>query len=107
MANYAQNLVFNGIGTLTIVMPVAGPCFIEGKLSLPSLNAGSSGPSSVVVTVNQNGSPIYSGPAGAEGFKVDFTAALSDSMTVVTSSSAAVDTALNAVKMTVSVGSGV
>ncbi len=105
MANYAQNLVFNGLGTLSTVVPAAGPYFVEGKLSLPTI-VGGSGPSSVVVTVNQNGSPIYTGIAGAEGFYLDVTCAALDTIAIVLTSSAAADAPLNVIKMTVSIGSG-
>lgn len=93
-----------GIGSVSVQVP-AGAGFVKGKLSLPSI-IGGNGPSSIVVTVNQNGSPIYTGSAGAEGFYVTFLGALNDTIAVVTSSAASIDNALNTVKMQFQIGQG-
>lgn len=100
-----QNLAFAGLGTFTTVIPVAGPYFLKGKISLPTISQGA-GPSSCLVTINQNGSPIYTGIAGAEGFYKDFLAAANDTMTVVLTSAAAADQPVNAIKTAISLGSG-
>lgn len=105
MANYNQNLVFTGLGTLTTSVPSAGPYKMEGKISLPTL-VGGSGVSACVCTINQNGSPIYTGTAGAEGFGIEPTCAANDTFTFVLSSAAAPDQVLNAIKMTVSISQG-
>lgn len=105
MANYNQNLVFNGLGTLSITVPVAGSYFCEGKISLPTLTNGG-GVSACLVTINQNGSPIYTGQAGAEGFKTDIVCAALDVIAIVLSSSAAADQPLNVIKSTISIGIG-
>jgi hypothetical protein len=93
-----------GIGSVSFGV-LAGAGFVKGTLSLPTI-VGGAGASSVLVTVNQNGSPIYTGLVGAEGFNVNFLAALNDIIQVVTSSSATVDNALNTVKMQVQIGQG-
>lgn len=105
MAAYNQNLVFNGLGTLSITVPVAGTYFISGNISIPTISTGSS-PSSCLVTINQNGSPIYTGVAGAEGFYTSMVCAAADVIAVVFSSSAAVDQLLNVIKSTISIGLG-
>jgi hypothetical protein len=88
-----------GLETLTIPALVAGAHMISGKLTCPQLAQGASAPSQVVTTVNQNGSPVYTGTPGGEGFTVNLLCAAGDTITVVTSSSAAVDTAsLNGIK---------
>ena len=104
--NYYQNVVFNGLGTFSANVPVAGDYFLDGKISIPTIVNGG-GPSSLVVTVNQNGGPIYTGLAGAEGFFVNMSCAANDLIAVVFSSAAAPDQALNVIKSTFVLGQGV
>ncbi len=100
-----QNFVFNGLGTLSFTVATAGAYFLEGKTSLPTLVQGN-GASSLLTVVNQNGSPIYTGIAGAEGFYLDVTCAANDVLSVVFSSSAAADQPLNVIKSVVTFGQG-
>lgn len=105
MATYDQNLVFNGLGTQSVTVPFVGVYFIEGHTSLPTL-VGGGGASELLTTVNQNGSPVYVGPVGAEGFKTQLNCAVNDVIDVVYSSSAAADQPLNVIKSNVSIGMG-
>lgn len=105
MNNYYQNLVFNGLGTLSITMPFAGLFDFEGHIQLPRIASGS-GQSSLLVVINQNGSPVYTGIAGADGFKKEINCAANDVIAIVFSSSAAADLPLNAIKSSVSVSVG-
>lgn len=105
MAVYNQNFVFNGLGTQSFIVPVAGPGFVEGKSDIPTLVNGG-GASSLVVTVNQNGSAIYTGNAGANGFYTTFLGALNDTIAVVYTSAAAPDNAYNAIKSKIDIGGG-
>lgn len=105
MASFNQNAVFNGLGTFSLKVPEAGPYFVEGHISLPTL-VGGGGASSVVVVVNQNGSPVYTGNAGAEGFRANLLCAANDTVAVVFSSSADADQSLNVIKSNISVGLG-
>lgn len=105
MAAYNQNLVFNGLGTLSITVPVAGTYFVSGNISIPTISTGSS-PSSCLVVINKNGSPVFTGNAGDEGFYANFVCAAADVVAVVFSSSAAVDQLLNVIKSTISIGLG-
>lgn len=102
---FNQNFVFNGIGTQSLIVVDAGLYSVEGKSDIPTLVNGG-GASSLVVTVNQNGSPKYTGSAGANGFKTNLLCAANDTIAVVYSSSAAADTAYNAIKSTVAVSTG-
>jgi hypothetical protein len=102
---FYQNLMWQGIGTLSVTVPNAGPYFVEGKISLPTITGGG-GPSSLVVTVNQNGSPVYVGAAGASGFRTEISCAVNDVIAMVFSSAAAVDNALNAIKANIEIGQG-
>jgi hypothetical protein len=106
MADYASSEVISGLRTTAVPYIAAGPCLIAGKLTLPRASQGSAGASTVVVTVNQNGSPIYVGAPGADGFKTIANIVLGDVINIVTSSSNPIDQALNAVKMTVSIFEG-
>lgn len=102
---FNQNLTFNGLGTLSVTIPDAGAYFVEGHISIPTLTNGG-GVSALVVTVNQNGSPIYTGVAGAEGFRVTANCAASDVIAMIFSSSAAADLGLNVIKSVISIGVG-
>ena len=101
-----QNLTFAGLGTLSVTIPQAGAYFFKGKISIPTIAKGDVGPSSCLVTINQNGSPVYTGIAGAEGFYTDIACALNDVIAMVFSSAAAVDQGLNVIKSTISYGLG-
>ena len=107
MANFNQNLEFCGLGTLSFTIPVAGPYFVEGHMSIPALSKGDTGASALLVVCNLNGgAAFYTGLAGAEGFKADFTGAVGDVLNMVFSSSAAVDQPLNVIKSQISLGIG-
>lgn len=110
MANSSTNLVFTGLGTLTYVIPAAGSYTFKGSAHVPTAteNAGTGGnnigPSQVVIVIKQNGTTVYTGSAGDQGFKLSaLNCALSDSITFTTSSSAAVDQGPNAVKLSVAI----
>ncbi len=111
MSNYSQNFAISGLETLTIVMPVAGNCIMTGKIKLPRLSQTDptdpnylAYPSAVVVTIKQNGSTIYTGPPGQDGFAIPILYALKDTFTVQLSSAAAEDAVLNAVSAVISLG---
>lgn len=103
---YNQNTETTGMNTTTFTAPTAGTYTAHGKLTVPTLVGGGAA-SSVVVTVNQNGSPIYTGLAGAEGFKTQINCAALDAITVVLSSSLTTDQAPNAVKACLGFTNGV
>jgi hypothetical protein len=104
---FNQNFTNVGLNTLSFSIPTAGPYSLSGKLSLPTnTDDGATGQSSCVVTINQNGSPIYVGLPGAEGFYKNFLGAANDAMQVVFSSSNPIDQPNNAVKATVGCSSG-
>lgn len=106
MATFNQNAVFSGLGTFSVIVPIAGPYFIEGKSTIPTLVNGG-GQSQLVATINQNGSPIYTGVAGAQGFRTDVTCAANDTIAIVLTSAAAPDLGLNVIKTTIDIGQGV
>jgi len=105
MNNFSQNVSFVGLGTYTFVAPFAASFFFEGKMTIPTLTNGG-GVSSLLVVVNLNGSPVYTGIAGAEGFRTDIACALADVVTIVLSSADTPDQGLNVIKSTFSIGSG-
>lgn len=104
--NYSQNLVFSGLGTVSFTVPTAGAYFLDGKISLPTLVNGG-GVSACLCVINQNGSPVYTGIAGAEGFYKVVSCAANDLIAIVLSSSAPADQLLNVIKTTVAVGEGI
>lgn len=104
--DFSQNTVFCGLGTVTFVPPAAGDYKFDGKITLPSQSAGDS-PSSLIVTINKNASPVYTGQAGARGFEQVLQALLtSDSITIVFSSAAAADQPRNVIKSCISISAG-
>jgi hypothetical protein len=104
-SGFNQNIESTGLNTISTTVPYAGPYFVKGQFTLPTLVDGA-GASSLVVTVNQNGSPVYSGLAGAEGFYKNLLCAAYDVIAIVLSSAASVDAVNNAVKAVYSIGQG-
>jgi hypothetical protein len=108
MANFNMNSTTAGLGTIvTTQVPTTDIYEVSGKLTIPTITQGSASQSHVVVVVNVNGSPIYTGLAGAEGFKTTAQCTAADIITVVLSSDSNVDKDLNVVKTTVSISEGV
>lgn len=105
MTQFNQNLVWTGLGTETLVAPFAGTFFFDGKIQCPTLSTDGQA-SAVVTTINQNGTPVYTGTAGAQGFHVDIVCAANDSITIVFSSAAAVDQGANIIKCEIAWGLG-
>lgn len=106
MAAFCTNEPISGLRTTTMPSMSPGPHQFVGKLTLPRASQGSASASQVVVTVNQNGSPVYIGIPGADGFETGVNIALNDVITVVTSSINPADQQLNAVKLMVSIWEG-
>jgi hypothetical protein len=107
MSNYLtlnQSQTIAGLGTWNYTIPAAGPYFIQFQFSeVP--------PSSLVLTINVNGSPVYTSTTlaaqqSAAGAKVDLNSATNDAITVVLSSSAPIDKQLNTVQTTIAIGQG-
>lgn len=107
MANYLvlnQPQVFVGLGTLTYTIPSTALYSVVVDMT-------ENPPSGLSIVVNNNGSPIYTMPAlsvtqGAQQFKVGQPFAANDVVTVVISSSSAIDQQLNTVKTIVSLQQG-
>ena len=94
-----------GLNTYTISVPSAGAYSIDWKNYLPRPSQGGT-QSSLVVTINQNGSPIYTSPAGGDGGRFDMACAAGDVITLVTSSANANDQGLNLIKTQVAFSGG-
>ena len=103
---YNQNFEFNGLGTLSVTVPEASPYFVDGHISLPTIAKGDSANSAALVTISKNGTPFYTGQAGAEGFYATVTCAALDVIAIAFSSSAAVDQGLNVIRSVISIGEG-
>lgn len=104
MASFNVNSALVGLGTSTFGIPVAAFYNISGKLTLPTITDGDASNSQVVVTINQNGSPIYTGQAGARGFGVEASCQAGDTIAIILSSSATVDNLPNTVHCVLSIG---
>jgi len=104
-SGFNQTIQSTGLGTTSVTVPYTGSYFVEGTFTIPTL-VGGAGASSLVVTVNQNGSPVYTGQAGAEGFYKDLSCTAADVITMVLTSAAAPDAVLNSVSATYSIGQG-
>lgn len=105
---FNQNITLVGLNSIDTAVPVTGPYFVSGKLSLPRLAAGG-GQSAVIVTITNRTGPVtlYTGPAGADGFYVDAGCVAGDILRVALTSSASADTSdINAVKAQIEIGSG-
>lgn len=105
---FNQSLTIAGIGAETVSIPADGVYSLDGKIQLPRLSDGE-GPSGAIMTIVNSTGPttIYTGPAGADGFKVDTICAAGDALTFTLTSAADADQGLNVLKTTVAVSSGV
>ena len=106
MAAFSTNEPISGLRTTIMPAMTPGPHQFVGKLTLPRASNGSASASQVVVTINQNGSPVYIGQPGADGFEAGVNIATNDVITIVTSSTNPADQQLNAVKLTVAIWEG-
>lgn len=103
--NYSQNLAFSGLGTVTVKVPNTDVYSVSGKIELPTISSGSS-QSAVVVVVNKNGSPVYTGATSSRGFQTVVSCTAGDTLTIVLSSAATVDQSLNVIKSVMSIDQG-
>lgn len=101
--DFSKNSVFQGLGTDTTKVPNAGSYQVKGKITLPSIPMGSATASALVVTINVNGSPIYTGNPGSRGFRAIANCSAADTITIVFSSAASVDLENNAIKSNISI----
>jgi len=120
---FVQTTTMTDLNTLTVNIPTTDLYNFQATLTLPT-NSGSatqgpgggtgtgvgappSTPSQVVVTVKQNGSTIYTSPAGATGLSLNAVQCTAgDVMTFALSSSLASDKNPNTVKMTLASSQG-
>jgi hypothetical protein len=99
-----QPYVNVGLDTMTYTIPAAGLYSLHFEVTeVP--------PSGLSVVVNQNGSPVYTSATptptqSAFQFKQGLVCALNDVITVVLSSSSAIDSALNNVKSIIAIEQG-
>ena len=88
MNNPNSSMQIEGLNSGTFIAPNAGVFNFDGKLTFPEQAEGSTTTNPVVVTITQNSSTVYTGNAGAQGFKVSLTCAQNDSIVITLSSSA-------------------
>lgn len=96
---------FEGLGYFQFIAPEAGNYSLEGKISSPLISDGSSTPSSVIVEILINNfTNIYTGDAGAQGFKTNgyYAMAAGDTFDTYIQSFVDVDQGLNKVKSVIS-----
>lgn len=123
MSNFSQSLSSTNLGTTTVNIPTTDVYSIVGRLTLPTTDGsattgpgGGAGtgtgappraPSQVVVTVNQNGTPVLTTVAGTRGFSIPaLSCTAGDVITCVTSSSLPSDQQSNVIRLTLSVAEG-
>lgn len=102
----SESNVFSGLGTLTYTIGAAGAHTIT---CTSTVNFGSG----LVITINQNGSQVATTSALSTSatqqtlnLSTSFVCSVSDVVTVVLTSSAAIDSMLNTVKSIVTIGLG-
>ena len=106
MANYLQTGSFTGLMTQIVGVPSADSYILQGTLTLPTVQSGSPASSQAVVTIKQNASTIYTGSAGANGFRVSILAAALDVISIQVSSSNPVDQGLNVIRTSYAIWEG-
>lgn len=109
--DFVARQTLNGLGTFSLFTapstPATGFYFVDGQLTIPDLSTGSTANSACLATIKVNGTGAYTGVAGAKGFQTNLTLSAGDAVTVVLSSSAAVDAPLNVIKGVVSISAAV
>jgi hypothetical protein len=101
--NYLQDS-FQGLGTYTKVIPMTGVYAVSGTITLRTLTEGHGTlESQLVVTINQNGTPVYVGAQAAKGFKINCNCATGDIITIVLSSSASADQPPNVIRSSIAI----
>lgn len=104
MANSNTNFTVAGLNSNNCIIGSAGLYSVSGKVQLPTeTEDGGTGASAVVCTISQNGTPLYSTPAGQMGFGLNVSCSAGDSISVALTSGAAIDQTPNVIKCTVSV----
>lgn len=106
MPSFSSNSEFQGLGTFTVKVPEASQYTVKGTITLPTVNTTGSEQSQLLVVINVNGSPVYTGQVSARGFEARTACAANDVITVVFSSPLAIDAANNAIKSTISISQG-
>lgn len=101
-----QNYVNCGLGTMTYTVPTGGAGIYNAQVQLTEVP-----PSGVVILVKKNSSTVFTAPVltptqSAVQFKYSQPFADADVISVVISSSSAIDNQLNTVKSNVSIGQG-
>jgi hypothetical protein len=102
--NDTSNYVVNVTNTVPTI-PTTGNTG-SGAGSQPVLTSTPALSSSLVTTINHNGSAVYTSNAGDRSAYAQINATAGDTITVVTSSSNSADQANNTVKSTISVSEG-
>lgn len=105
MANYSKSLSVEGLGATTIQVPTQDYYSISGKIM--NHRRGST-PSAIIVTISiTSQGTVYTGQAGAEGFRIRPYCNANDVITITLSSSSVGDQGTNIVKTTISISEGV
>lgn len=107
MANYSRSLTVSGLGATTITVPTTDRYDIDGKITLPTLQAGEAKSAIVVTIAITSQGTVYTGDAGARGFHIQPFCNANDVITITLSSSSNSDKGLNTVKTTIAVSEGV
>lgn len=102
--DFSQNTSISGLKTVTFVAPANGNYVFDGKLSHPK--SGNIQSSTPIVTINLNGSPIYTTLASAKGFRCVQPLLTTDTITIVVSSSTPSDAVANAIKTIIAISAG-
>lgn len=122
--SFVQNTTTEGLKATTINVPATGPLSLIVKMTTPTTQSpaasqgpgggagtGTGGPpnipSQIILTVNQNGSPIFVTSAGSRGLNLPaINCTAGDVITVTPSSSLASDQQLNSVRVTTAASQG-
>jgi hypothetical protein len=103
---FSQTVQFTGLVETDIGVPDTATYNVDVKLQIPSrVQSGSD--SAVVVVIKKNSTTEYTGTAGATGAWVQIACSAGDTIKVITSSSNAIDEAINAVQGTIAISEGI
>lgn len=100
------NTTITGLQTFSMGCPDTSVYTVQVSNTTPSIITNGTTPSALVTTIKHGSSTVYTSNPGDLGAFVEISAASGDTISVITSSTSTVDSAINAVKSTISVSEG-
>jgi hypothetical protein len=105
--NVYQSFTVTGLVSVPFTAPEAANYAIDIKVSAPTITAGASVESQLIMTIVKNATTWYTSVAGSEGLHTSVLCAAGDIIHINFSSSNPEDQSLNVIKSTITISEGV